>query len=459
MDCMDPTVHTVHPFDVGFEPAVRSLSNPGSPPLGKGSEPDGSAHPHHGHADMPRRGACEFRRVLGPGAAGEDVACLQRHLADRNAYQGPASAWYGPRTAAGVQEFQRQVGLAVDGVFGPDCASAYQRWIHQREGSDIQRASEVGRELVGRSTVHSDSDGSDPGSDEEETRSFRTRRSGHELRGLRVALDVGHGAHPLGFEVGSRGVRGTEEFQLNSVLSEEIAQGLRRRGAHVNVYRYGEDHVERLWLPERGKKAKGHHLFVSCHHNAHDGKTQGTETLVDVDGTDEDVQLAHHVQSGVVRKLWSECVDAWCVAQKDRGVKWQNLGVLGTVPMDVEAACLVEPYFMDDQTVDGYERIGTHMTKLAARGVVDGIRKYWMEKKNPRYKVLVQYQNEKHMERLQEVAPGAWCVRMLGHEQEGCEHDEIHAGTFSNAKTAQAHMELLSEQGYQASIRSTAEER
>lgn len=387
---------------------------------------------------MAEDGTCAFHRVMAMGSAGEDVTCLQAHLKRRNVYRGRASGWYGPKTAASVQAYQRAMGLVPDGVFGSDCADAYRTWMRER------REREDGRD------EWNESDGSDAESDQDGCE--------HELRGLRVALDVGHGAHPMGFEVGSRGVRGTEEFHLNTVLSEEIARGLRKKGAHVQVFRYDEDHPERLWLPERGKKASGHHVFVSCHHNAHDGKTQGTETLVDVDGTADDVQLAHHVQRHVVRRLWSECIDEACVAEKDRGVKWQNLGVLGTVPMDVEAACLVEPYFMDDETVDGYERIGTHMTQWAARGVVDGIRKYWTEKKQPMYQVRVKYENEDQMKRVQDIAPGAWCVRTRGREEEGCEHDEIHAGTYANAKTAQIQMERLVQQGHRANVRSTAED-
>mmetsp|Transcript_10589 Transcript_10589/g.65171 ORF Transcript_10589/g.65171 Transcript_10589/m.65171 type:complete len:383 (-) Transcript_10589:3237-4385(-) len=375
---------------------------------------------------------CAFTRVLAMGSAGEDVTCLQAHLKRRKVYRGRASGWYGPKTEASVQAYQRASDLVPDGVFGSACVDAYRTWMRQaHQEGDVEA-------------------GSDAESDRE--------GCAHELRGLRVALDVGHGAHPLGFEVGSRGVRGTEEFQLNTVMSEEIARGLREKGARVQVHRYDEEQPERPWLPERGQKASGHHVFVSCHHNAHDGKTQGTETLVDVDGTEEDVQLAHHVQRHVVQRLWSECNDAACVAEKDRGVKWQNLGVLGTVPMDVEAACLVEPYFMDDETVDGYERIGTHMTRWAARGVVDGIRKYWTEKKRPMYQVRVEYENEDQMKRVQEVAPDAWCVRTQGREEDGCENDEIHAGAYADAKTAQVQMERLVLQGHRVDVRSTAED-
>ena len=88
---------------------------------------------------------------------------------------------------------------------------------------------------------------------------------------------------------------------------------LENHGATVQMFEYPRGYRLPPWLPERGKRASGHDIFISCHHNGHNGGSQGTETLVDVDATERDISLAHSVQSGVVNALRLE----------DRGVKWQ----------------------------------------------------------------------------------------------------------------------------------------
>jgi N-acetylmuramoyl-L-alanine amidase len=93
-----------------------------------------------------------------------------------------------------------------------------------------------------------------------------------------------------------------------------------------------------LSLNARGKQAAGHDLFLSFHHNAANGKAQGTEVLM-------------HLHGHVVRcRLCSVVVQTCCqsLGYFDRGMKKQNLGVLRQVPKDVKAAVLVESYFMDN---------------------------------------------------------------------------------------------------------------
>ncbi|MFG6098618.1 peptidoglycan-binding protein [Leptothoe sp. ISB3NOV94-8A] len=51
--------------------------------------------------------------------SGVDVSRLQNRLADLNLYQGPIDGVFGFLTEEAVQEFQRRVGLEVDGVVGP----------------------------------------------------------------------------------------------------------------------------------------------------------------------------------------------------------------------------------------------------------------------------------------------------------------------------------------------------
>ncbi len=52
------------------------------------------------------------------GSNGEEVACLQRRLAELRLYAGPIDGKFGGGTEIAVRRFQQQCGLVVDGVVG-----------------------------------------------------------------------------------------------------------------------------------------------------------------------------------------------------------------------------------------------------------------------------------------------------------------------------------------------------
>ncbi len=52
--------------------------------------------------------------------AGADVSRLQTRLADLDLYTGPIDGVFGVQTQQAVEQFQRQVGLNVDGIVGPE---------------------------------------------------------------------------------------------------------------------------------------------------------------------------------------------------------------------------------------------------------------------------------------------------------------------------------------------------
>ena len=271
-------------------------------------------------------------------------------------------------------------------------------------------------------------------------------RTGEDLTGLRVAIDVGHGAHPYGFEVGTRG-NGYTEFDLNIVMSSEISGRLAERGAQVDVYQYDRSGPF-LRLPERGQRAQKHDIFVSCHHNGHNTRTQGTETLIDVDSTSKDMELAYSIQKEVYKAIKSRLPH-----HEDRGVKWQDLGVLGSVPASVEAACLVEPYFIDDKNEAAREHVGPGLSRVAAKGVADGIRKYWLRRQVGKrsYRVQVPFTGEEDFAKLKESVKGAWCIRHKGYEAEGCQN--IQAGLYNDVDSAREVAKKLQQKGYKAAIR------
>ena len=61
---------------------------------------------------------------IGPGSRGNDVAELQRALAQLGLKPGKADGAYGPRTRKALRAFQRRNGLKADGVAGPKTVGA-----------------------------------------------------------------------------------------------------------------------------------------------------------------------------------------------------------------------------------------------------------------------------------------------------------------------------------------------
>lgn len=58
------------------------------------------------------------------GSSGKEVTAIQDALRDRGLFQGESTGYYGTKTQAAVKQFQRQKGLTVDGIAGPQTLSA-----------------------------------------------------------------------------------------------------------------------------------------------------------------------------------------------------------------------------------------------------------------------------------------------------------------------------------------------
>ena len=101
---------------------------------------------------------------------GDDVAQLQDRLAALGFPTARVDGVFGVDTDRAVRQFQRGVGLAVDGCVGPDTMRAFDGLRRSVTGGSAHSLRE--RELV--------------------------RRSGHSLAGRVVVLDPGHGGHDSG---------------------------------------------------------------------------------------------------------------------------------------------------------------------------------------------------------------------------------------------------------------------
>ncbi len=185
------------------------------------------------------------------------------------------------------------------------------------------------------------------------------------LDGKVIALDVGHGwGSGAAFDIGAKG-NNTNEQALNAEVARLVASDLENKGAFVHVFDYTSEDAPKLFLRQKGKRAGqvGAHVFVSIHHNAFDGTVNGTETLVDDDATQEDLDLAKSIQVNLLKEL----------SYANRGVKRQTLGILRGCPPTIPA-CLTEGFFVDWKYFNG--KIPASVTVSYAKGVAKGIEEF-----------------------------------------------------------------------------------
>lgn len=58
------------------------------------------------------------------GSSGKEVTAIQNALKERGLFTGEATGYYGTKTQAAVKRFQKQKGLSVDGIAGPQTLNA-----------------------------------------------------------------------------------------------------------------------------------------------------------------------------------------------------------------------------------------------------------------------------------------------------------------------------------------------
>lgn len=58
------------------------------------------------------------------GSSGKEVTAIQNALKERGLFSGEATGYYGTKTQSAVKRFQKQKGLSVDGIAGPQTLNA-----------------------------------------------------------------------------------------------------------------------------------------------------------------------------------------------------------------------------------------------------------------------------------------------------------------------------------------------
>ena len=179
-----------------------------------------------------------------------------------------------------------------------------------------------------------------------------------ELAGLKVFLEAGHGWSGSSFDPGAVGH--VQEWTQNKIQANACAQWLRSRGAEVRLELYDRGTPARD-LRTRGRIAGGSDVFVSFHHNAFNGKAQGTETCIDRLADKDDKALAEIIQSHMSKAS----------PFQNRGVKQQGLGVLRGAKPGSFAACLTEAYFVDGPAISNADELDKKLGIAVAQGIAE----------------------------------------------------------------------------------------
>ena len=172
---------------------------------------------------------------------GDDVATLQERLLALGFSPERVDGLFGPNTEQAVRGFQRGVGLAPDGVVGPETLRAFADLSRSITGGSPHTLRE--RELV--------------------------RRSGHSLSGRTVVLDPGHGGTFAGAQAGS-----LREADLMLDLARRIEGRLTAIGVTVLFTRSGSSSPDDL---ERAAFANdaGADVLLSLHCDSTDQPQAG----------------------------------------------------------------------------------------------------------------------------------------------------------------------------------------
>ena len=207
-----------------------------------------------------------------PMIRGDDVGVLQTRLNALGFDAGRADAIFGPNTDQAVRAFQKEYGVAEDGVFGPTTLASLAGLRVDRPGT----AAALREEL---------------------------RRAQHSgIANAFVVLDPGHG----GEDRGAATETGWYEADLCWDLARRVAERLSHSGARV---RFSRTEVEGPSESDRARRANGldADAFISLHLNAHhEGSAGGASTYYFTDSRSGE-KLADSIQSALVRLGVKDC--------------------------------------------------------------------------------------------------------------------------------------------------------
>jgi N-acetylmuramoyl-L-alanine amidase len=208
-----------------------------------------------------------------PPMRGDDISLLQRKLNALGFDAGREDAIFGTNTDAAVRAFQKEYGVAEDGIFGSTSHAALLGLRIDRPG--------LARSL----------------------REQLERLSHHGIDGAIVVIDPGHG----GIDLGERALEGViTEAAVCWELATSLTEHLERAGAKVELTRGENEDVDASERARRANDANAD-LFVSIHLNSNpQTSASGTSTFY-FGGSSGGEALADDIQEQLVGLGLNDC--------------------------------------------------------------------------------------------------------------------------------------------------------
>jgi N-acetylmuramoyl-L-alanine amidase len=267
--------------------------------------------------------------IRAPMLRGDDVRALQRRLNGFGFDAGREDGIFGPGTEAAVREFQRNTGLAIDGIVGHVTLHAVARLR-----PDVDATS--------RAVIR----------EQETVRSMST-----SMAGAVIAIDAGHG----GDDRGNAGPTGTVEADLTFALAEALVHELATRGGVPAMLR---THAAAPSASERAAVANalGAVVCISLHANWGEPTEHGAACSYFGTATSHSpagMRLAELIQASVAEATGSD----------DHGTEPLSIPILRETRMP---AVMVEPAFITNRadeallSDDGWRHV-------IVRAIADGL--------------------------------------------------------------------------------------
>ena len=266
-----------------------------------------------------------------PPMRGDDVAFLQERLNALGFDAGRSDGIFGVATDSAVRAFQREYGVAEDGMFGPRSHSALMGLRIDRQGTSVELREEL----------------------------LRVERGGRGLGGAVVVIDPGHG----GPDRGNLGADGACEADLCWQLAVEVAERLAGAGAAVRLTRTeteGPDNSERA---RRANHIDGE-IFLSLHLNTYEETTAEGSSTYYFTASHSARRLAEEIQGELVGLGLNNC--------RSHGRSYE---VLKETRMP---AVLVEPVFITNP--DEEKKLqDLDFLRMVAQAIVAGVERYYSD--------------------------------------------------------------------------------
>lgn len=258
-----------------------------------------------------------------PVMRGDDVLTLQARLNALGFDAGREDGIFGRSTYSGVRAFQREYGVAEDGIFGPASHAALLGLRVDRPGTAARLREEL-------------------------------RRGQSGLTEALIAIDPGHG----GPDPGEIGPDGLSEAAVCWELATKLADRLAAAGARI---RFTRTEIESLDPSERARRANAMRadIFISLHLNAHGAPGAEGATTFYFGGSTAGEALAEELQTELVG-----------LGLKDCRSHARSYPVLRETRMP---AVLVEPGFIthpDDEKKLGDHEFVSRVSDAITRGVL-----------------------------------------------------------------------------------------